>query len=99
MTGIWRDITDALTEPWTRTTGRTFEGYPRVRIDPNVRVRGNQTFSTFADCDRIPAVGDKVTVYEDEADIEGPAVCTGLDEGKRLVYLAVDWTLLTPTEA
>jgi hypothetical protein len=92
----WRDITATLTEPWNRTTGRAFEGNPRIRIDPNVRVRGNQTFSTFDDCDRIPAVGDQVTAYEDEDGIEGPAVCTGIDEDKRLVYLRVDWSALLP---
>ncbi len=66
----------------------------RVSIDPNVRVRGNQTFTGFDDCDRIPAIGEPVTVYEDEAGIEGPAVCAGLDEAKRLVYLDVDWANL-----
>lgn len=90
-----RDATGTATTPLTIAHGVTYQKPARVEIDPNVRVRGNQTFSTFEDCDRIPAVGEPVIVYESEAAIEGPAVVTGLDEGKRLVYLDVDWSSLT----
>lgn len=72
----------------------------RIRIDPNVRLGKNRTFSGFEDCDRVPVIGEHVTVYEDEkpADaIEGPAVVTGIDEGKRLVYLEVAWDRLHAT--
>jgi hypothetical protein len=70
----------------------------RVEIDPNVRIGRTITFSGFDDCDRVPSVGEPVVVYESEAGIEGPAVCSGIDEAKRLVYLDVDWARLAATD-
>ena len=66
----------------------------RVEIDLNVRLGKHRTFSGFRHCDHVPAVGDPVTVYESESGIEGPGVCTGIDEAKQLVYLDVDWDSL-----
>lgn len=89
MTGIAPERPD-------RAIARVLAGglQARCEVDPNVRVRGNQTFTRFADCDRVPAIGEHVIVFESEADIEGPAMCTGLDEGKQLIYLDVDWARL-----
>lgn len=66
----------------------------RVEIDPNVRVRGRQTFSSL---DRVYgpiAVGQQVQVFETEADITGDAWVADIDNDKGLVYLRVMWSSL-----
>jgi len=65
----------------------------RITIDPNVRVRGNQTYSGFEDIQAgAPvAVGDKVLAVEAEDGIVTDAAVTDVDEERRLVYLEVDW--------
>lgn len=70
----------------------------RVEIDPNVRVRGNQTFSGLEDVDGPVAVGDTVTVYEPEADLEGRGEITDIDYDKQLVWIRVVWSSLQPKE-
>lgn len=89
--GDWRDLSDTITEPFTTQRGHNYQQAARVQIDLNVRLGRTRTFSAFRHCDRIPAVGEPVVVYEPEAGIEGPAVCSGIDEDKQLVYLDVDW--------
>lgn len=66
----------------------------RVAIDPNVRVRGNQTYAGLEDVDGAVAVGSHVEVYEPETGLIGPAEVTDIDHEHRLVYLAVDWEQL-----
>lgn len=66
----------------------------RVTIDPNVRVRGNQTYAGLEDVQGIVAVGSHVEVYEPEAGLIGPAEVTDIDHERQLVYLAVDWEQL-----
>lgn len=73
-------------------------GRTRVEIDPNVRVRGNQTFTGLENCHGPIAVDHEVTVYESEAGIEGRGVITDIDYDKRLVYLRVDWAGLHDME-
>jgi hypothetical protein len=63
----------------------------RVTVDPNVRVRGNQTFSGLEDADGPLAAGDKVLAVWEETGRVTDAEVTDVDEDKRLVYLAVDW--------
>lgn len=63
----------------------------RVAIDLNVRVRGNQTYAGFEDADGPLAAGDKVAAFEAEAGVQADATVTEVDEGRRLVYLAMDW--------
>ena len=58
----------------------------RVAIDPNVRVRGNQTYAGFEDADGELAPGDAVEVYEPESGLTGLA----RDNKRQLVCLAVD---------
>jgi hypothetical protein len=89
-------MTGLAPEPVDRAIARILAGGlpARVEIDLNVRLGPTRTFSGFRHCDRIPQVGEPVTVYESESGIEGPAVCTGIDETKQLVYLDVDWTAL-----
>jgi len=91
-------VTGLAPEPVDRAIARILAGGldqpPRAEIDPNVRVRGNQTFTTFSCCDRVPLPGEHVTVYEPESGVEGPAVVTDVDDTKRLVYLKVDWERL-----
>lgn len=69
----------------------------RIRIDPNVRVRGNLT---YADIDDDVSGGDLrlgcgVEVFEDEACISGTGRVCEIDLIKNLVYVAVDWASLT----
>lgn len=70
----------------------------RVEIDPNVRVRGNQTFSGLEDVDGPVAVGDTVTVYEPEADLEGHGEITEINYDKQLVWIRVVWSSVQPKE-
>jgi hypothetical protein len=66
----------------------------RIAIDPNVRVRGNQTYAGLEDVEGAVTVGSKVEVYERESGLTGPAEVTDVDTERRLIYLAVDWTRL-----
>lgn len=63
----------------------------RVAIDPNVRVRGNQTYAGLEDVQGTVVAGSHVQVYEPESGLTGPAEVTEIDHERRLVYLAVDW--------
>lgn len=72
----------------------------RVRIDPNVRVRGNQTFSGFEDCDdQDLEILDIVEAYEEESGVHASAVITDVDHVSRLVYLKLDWSDLAWPES
>src|SRR3954470_4192782 len=71
---------------------------PRVRIDPNIRVRGGQTFAAPGDYETPIAIGQRVRVYEEESGLEGDAVVTDFDEDKQLLYLKVDWPSLKPAD-
>ena len=64
----------------------------RIEIDPNVRVRGNQTYSGYEDVTGDLVLHDMVEVYESEAGIVGTAEVTEIDAERKLVYLAVDWS-------
>lgn len=66
----------------------------RVEIDPNVRVRGNQTFTGMDNVYGPIAVGQAVQVFESEADIVGDGWVTDIDTKKNLVYLRVVWSSL-----
>ncbi len=63
----------------------------RIAIDLNVRVRGNQTFSSLDDADGPVSVGDKVLAVEVETGIMTDATVTYVSDEHRFVYLAVDW--------
>jgi hypothetical protein len=64
----------------------------RVVIDPNVRVRGNQTFTELgAIIGDAVCVGQQVVAFETESGLAGVAVVTDIDPERHLVYLAVDW--------
>lgn len=62
-----------------------------VNIDPNVRVRGNQTFAGFEDADASVRPYEWVDVVEPESGARGAAMVTEVDEDKRLIYLSVIW--------
>lgn len=66
-----------------------------VRIDPNVRVKGNRTFSGFEDIvDGVPLrAEEEVLAWEEESNVMWPAVVYDLDFGKKLVYLTVAWSM------
>lgn len=77
----------------------------RITIDPNVRVRGNQTYAGFEDvqeagnlgvsrmsrADGPLAAGDKVLAVEAEDGIVTDATVVDVDHERQLVFLAVDW--------
>ena len=70
-----------------------------ILIDPNVRVAGNETFSGFEDVvGDLPSEGAHVRVREPESNIVGQGVVTRVDEGDRLIYLAIDWSKLAPEQ-
>lgn len=66
----------------------------RIEIDPNVRTRGNQTYSGFEDVVGDLMIGAGVEVFESEASIVGFGRITDINVEHRLVYLAVDWSSL-----
>lgn len=63
----------------------------RVRIDLNVRLSGGRTRVGLEDADGPLTVGQPVEVYEAETGLHGPGRVTGVDEAKRLAYIAVPW--------
>jgi hypothetical protein len=73
----------------------------RIMIDPNVRVRGNQT---YVDLDSdvlsgdVPQVGTEVEVCEEEAGLVGRARVSEVNRLTGLVYLVVDWSSLRRVE-
>jgi hypothetical protein len=67
----------------------------RVAIDPNVRVRGDDTYAGFEDVTGPIAVGEVVDVYEPESGAVGEGKVTEIDGDKELVYLSVDWSSLS----
>jgi len=71
----------------------------KVAIDPNVRVRGNDTYTGFEDVTGPIAVGEVVDVYEPESGVAGEGRVTEIDGNKELVYLSVDWSSLTADHA
>lgn len=66
----------------------------RVEIDPNVRVRGNETFSGFEDVAGPLVLGREVDVYEPEGGVVGTGTITDIDVERELVYVRVDWSSL-----
>jgi tetratricopeptide (TPR) repeat protein len=77
----------------------------RIVIDPNIRVRENETYAGIDDVVGPVEIGDEVEVVEPESGLRGPARVVDIDTEHRLVYLAVDWAelksdsvpLVTPT--
>ncbi len=67
----------------------------RIAIDPNVRVRGNETYAGFEDVrGKVPDVGVQVEVWEPESGVVGVGKVTEIDQDRQLVYVKVDWTSL-----
>ena len=66
----------------------------RVKVDLNVRVRGNQTYSGLEDAEGPLAVGQRVEVHEPESGLVGDGQITEIDTVSQLVYLNVDWASL-----
>ncbi|MFD9950944.1 hypothetical protein ACFWYW_59310 [Nonomuraea sp. NPDC059023] len=71
---------------------------PVVRIDPNVRVNGNQTIVEPADVTRPEArdlvIGQRVMVWEAESGLHGYGTLADFDEDKQLFFVDVDWSSL-----
>lgn len=66
-------------------------GMAVVVIDPNVRVRGDQTFTGIEQADGPLVVGDQVLCREPEEGIDWDGTVTEIEETGGLVYIAVDW--------
>lgn len=89
---------EAALNAWAESMGLPSSIRTRVEIDPNVRTRHGSTFTGVRYVDGPVAIGDKVTVFESEADIEGWGTVTEIDKDKGLVYLRVDWASLRDRE-
>lgn len=66
----------------------------RVKVDLNVRVRGNKTYAGYEDV--VPegatlVVGEQVLIWEPEDDIVTDGTVIELDDAKQIVYLDVEW--------
>jgi hypothetical protein len=92
-------MTGLSPEPTDRAVARLLAAglRARVRIDYNTRDRLGRVRARFDVCDRIPAVGEHVTVYAPDDGTETDAVVTGLDEDRELIYLDVAWSDLRAT--
>ena len=66
----------------------------RIAIDPNVRVRQNETYAGFEDVDGLLQIGTTVEVWEPESGIAGHGRITEIDWDRALVYLSVEWASL-----
>lgn len=67
----------------------------RIEIDPNLRVRGNQTIAGFEDIyDGQPIVGERCAVFEREAALLGHGWITAIDDAESLIYIDVVWSSL-----
>jgi hypothetical protein len=69
-----------------------------VVIDPNVRVRGGQTYVgvedvgvNMEDVGGPVAVGSPVTCREVEDGVDWDGTMASIDESHGIVYIAVDW--------
>lgn len=73
----------------------------RIEIDPNVRTKGNRTYTGYEDVvgGVIPQVDEHVIVFESESGVEGPAQVFAIAAVERLIYLTVDWQLLRAVSA
>lgn len=67
---------------------------PRVAIDPNVRVRGDQTFASLENVTGSPVAGDAVEVYEPESGLAGDGTVTEIDRDRGLIYVSAVWPSL-----
>lgn len=68
-----------------------------IYIDPNVRVRGGQTYSAFRHViGDMPRVGDEVFVREPESNLVGTATVADIDQRDHLIYLSIDWAAIAP---
>lgn len=65
-----------------------------VEIDPNVRVRGNQTRVGLEDADGPLEVGMDVVVLESESGLSGPGRVLEVDAARGLAFLEVEWAAL-----
>ena len=72
---------------------------PAVKIDPNIRVRGNQTLAGPGDITGEIVIGQRVMVYEPEAGVSGYGVAASFDEDKQLLFIDVDWASLQVDES
>jgi hypothetical protein len=63
-----------------------------VTIDPNVRVRDNQTYSGLEDVMGPIEVGQPVWAFEPECGVSWQARVAEIDHTKQLVFLDVDWS-------
>lgn len=73
----------------------------RIAIDPNVRVRGDLTFSGFEEIegDFDPSqlsINEDVIVFEPETGAQGHGRISDVSLERRLVYLEVEWKTLAP---
>lgn len=69
---------------------------PMVRIDPNLRINGNQTFAGPGDVEGEVVIGYPVRVHDPESGLLGDGVAVGFDADEQLLRIAVDWSSLKP---
>lgn len=67
---------------------------PRIRIDPNLRVTGDQTLAGPEDVEGEVVIGYPVHVYEPESGLVGTGIAIGFDSDRQLLRIAVDWASL-----
>jgi hypothetical protein len=64
----------------------------RVGVDLSHTENSARRAVSFDDCDRpIPAIGDLVDAVDLVGRMEATAEVVGIDEGERLVRVAIDW--------
>jgi hypothetical protein len=64
----------------------------RVGVDLSRMDNSSRRAVSYEDCDRpIPAIGDVVDAVDLIGRLEATAEVVGIDEGERLVRVAIDW--------
>lgn len=63
----------------------------RIAVDPDLCEFEGRARASFSDADGPVAIGDQVLAVEWATEIHADATVTDIDEGRGLVYLAVDW--------
>ncbi|GAA1154476.1 hypothetical protein F4556_005002 [Kitasatospora gansuensis] len=71
----------------------------KIRIDPNVRVRGNLTYAGLDDVTGELKEHAEVEVYEPESGLAGHGHVEQIDLERGLVYVAVHWKTLSAPQA
>lgn len=71
----------------------------RAAVDLSRPYATNRVLVDWEDCDRVPAIGDRITAVDATTRQEADADVVGLDEERHTAALAIDWTTIREVTA